>query len=119
MPSAFDPREASKYARFRRTVIQALPHLSHLDGTAVSDDERAQAAALTTVLTPAKAKAEKAKGRGEGGSGGAEGAFVVEQVDADAATAVEGGQGAQYGMQRFVYRGRQSEGNRFIRDEAL
>merc|ERR1711916_354355 len=107
----------SDYHRYRLFCLHRLPALAFLDSSEVTDDERTEAKRVGKFMRVARPKApppdvsfpEEAS----------------EPADSNGLDALpdepekQGPGGARFGVSRYVYYGRQSEGNRFIMNEDL
>lgn len=135
-PNYFTGKDQQDYARYRLYVVHRLPALKFLDSSPVSAQERAEAKRvghLMRVARPAEALAQpkSAEGllvatkteeeqqkqvAGDGDNGAAEG---DNDGDDDATVPAPGRGKASFGVSRYYYQGKQSEGNRFITNEEL
>lgn len=135
-PNFFFGMDDDDYKKYRCYVVYRLPFLKFLDAGPVTKEELAEAKRVGMYMIPAKPSAKK-PGHGDSGGGGAGGgaeaaggadghggggerqqAEPEEDEEEEEETPLEGG-AANYGVRRFVYRGKHSEGNRFIGDTVL
>jgi leucine-rich melanocyte differentiation-associated protein len=122
-PSELEPeRDENDYANYRLLVIHALPALTFLDASAVSADEREaakrMAGKIRQVARPKELPGNKTKGGGGAAKTTSESAHL-QPLSQRASTRKEGEGRARFGVSRYVYCGRQSEGNRFIFNKDL
>ena len=113
-PNYFTGRDPEDYQRHRLFVIHRLPKLRFLDSNQVTPDERKEAARVGHLMKTARGQNQSPQK-----------ATVADDLEAQGLsplplTITRPGKGATtFGVSRYVYYGRQSEGNRFIRDDAL
>jgi len=106
-PNFFNGHEQEDYQRYRLFVLYKLPKLKHLDCTETTAKELSEAKRVgqfSKVAKPSAPKSPPITLEPESPPAGA--------LEATAADSVAGP--ARYGVSRYVYHGRQSEGNRFI-----
>ena len=110
-------KDEEDYQRYRYFLIHKLPRLKFLDSRAVSGKERQEAirvGAFMRIVQPASddlAKQAKRQTPGDGDES--------EYSPLSQRLAQEGNHKGTYGVCRYVYYGRHSEGNRFIRNNDL
>ncbi|CAI8021781.1 Leucine-rich melanocyte differentiation-associated protein [Geodia barretti] len=104
------------YQRYRYFVIHKLPGLTFLDSRAVSGGERKEAkrvgAFMRVVRPPDETFSEASKVSKETSSG-------QEYTPLPASTDTSGNHRGVFGQCKYVYYGKHSEGNRFIRNNQL
>lgn len=105
-------KDDDDYQRYRYYVLHRLPRLQFLDSNAVSPDELSEAQRVGRFMRVARPEVLKApaKPREE---------EVVDYRPLPDDSRPEGAGPARFGVSKYVYYGRQSEGNRFITDENL
>jgi len=121
-PNFFTGRDADDYQRYRYYVLHRLPQLRFLDSTAVSDDERREAARIGHLQLPARPDASQqekldAEQSARAAASAAEQAAQPQPLPQDTAQPAAGQ--TSFGRTQYIYSGRQSEGNRFIRNDDL
>lgn len=113
-PDVFNGRDDDDYRRHRLFVVSRMKKLRYLDSLPVTPSERAEAKRVGHLMKTAR------------GQQAAEPVSSIEdELEAQGlrplpASITRPGKGATtFGVSRYVYYGKQSEGNRFIRDDAL
>eukprot|EP01127_Copromyxa_protea_P002232 TRINITY_DN12128_c0_g1_i1.p1 TRINITY_DN12128_c0_g1~~TRINITY_DN12128_c0_g1_i1.p1 ORF type:complete len:231 (+),score=38.98 TRINITY_DN12128_c0_g1_i1:23-715(+) len=109
-PNFLVGKSSTDYQKYRRNVIGRLPSLKFLDATAVSNEEREEAAKLMQGI--ARMPTEEYRKV-------AEGYAVSEEKGLDKIETNIVEENAAFGKTKYIYVGRHSEGNRFIRDTNL
>jgi len=113
-PNYFTGKEQADYQRYRYFVLHKLPHLKYLDYTPVTSEEQKEAERvgkyIGQVIRPSEEEYKKPKK--------AEEDEKIKALPSDLRPSDKPG-GASFGVSRYVYYGRQSEGNRFIKDDQL
>jgi len=111
-PNYFVGKEQQDYQRYRYYVLYRLPSLKFLDSTPVTEPERKEAKRIGQYMVVVKPSAPT----------------KIQKTDADELPPEKGlpqtltapGVGnASYGKSRYVYWGKESEGNRFIVNSQL
>jgi hypothetical protein len=108
-PNYFMGKDQQDYNRYRLFVVSMLPLLKFLDSTRVTVEERSEAKRVGHLMRVAKpqqplVRAEQAE----------------EESDEEKPEEAVAGRGkVSFGVSRYVYYGKQSEGNRFITNEEL
>eukprot|EP01121_Diplochlamys_sp_Union-15-3_P008840 TRINITY_DN2372_c0_g1_i1.p1 TRINITY_DN2372_c0_g1~~TRINITY_DN2372_c0_g1_i1.p1 ORF type:complete len:227 (+),score=43.07 TRINITY_DN2372_c0_g1_i1:97-777(+) len=108
-PNYFVGKDTISYRRYRFYVVSRLPSLRFLDSAPISEEEKREGRRLASMVARPKPEEYKKKAK-------------EAAVEEDRALPVEdnlGNHKASFGVSRYIYYGRQSEGNRFIVDEAL
>lgn len=110
-------KDEEDYQRYRYYVLFKLPKLRFLDSRPVSDAERAEAQRVGQFMRVVKADSANVREHREdvtdhGGSSG-------DYTPLPQGLASTGGHRGTFGVCRYVYYGRHSEGNRFIRNNDL
>lgn len=139
-PNYFIGKDAKDYARYRLFVLHRLPGLKFLDSSPVTASERAEAKRvghLMRVARPvAKASPPSSKeapsllagdddddddGGNDAGVSGVDGkdGGVDDDEDVDEVDLTPGKGKVTFGVSRYFYQGKQSEGNRFITNGEL
>mmetsp|Transcript_18486 Transcript_18486/g.71374 ORF Transcript_18486/g.71374 Transcript_18486/m.71374 type:complete len:234 (-) Transcript_18486:98-799(-) len=117
-PNFFTGKQQEEYKRYRLFVLHNLPDLKFLDASPVTAEEKAQAAStgrLMAVVKPNEEQLVESQRK-----------LVEKQQkemagirDLPADVREVGGTRASLGVSRYVYKGKQSEGNRFITNDQL
>jgi leucine-rich melanocyte differentiation-associated protein len=148
-PNFFVGKDDDDYQRYRYFVLHRLPELKYIDATPVGAHELAEAERAGRFMKVARvdkapAASPRAKGKGKGKSKSRRDSSSNndnsheddddddEHLDEDedhleasglsalpTGIAKPGARSASFGFSRFVYVGRESEGNRFVRDVDL
>ena len=109
-PNYFVGKDQQDYTRYRLFVVNALPGLRFLDSSKVTPQEKEEAKRVGHLMKVAKPVGEPAK-KVEPPKQEQE----EEEEDDESNKIADPGRGkASFGMSRYVYYGKQSEGNRFI-----
>eukprot|EP00003_Mantamonas_plastica_P001959 TRINITY_DN1141_c0_g1_i1.p1 TRINITY_DN1141_c0_g1~~TRINITY_DN1141_c0_g1_i1.p1 ORF type:complete len:286 (+),score=80.61 TRINITY_DN1141_c0_g1_i1:428-1285(+) len=121
-PNYFFQKDDDDYNRYRYLVLHQLENLKFLDSSPVSKEELAEAKRVgqfSKVARPvksSKSNSQPSKGISLFGGGGDK---DEEVPDLPQDLRKEGKGSARFGVSRYVYYGRQSEGNRFIMNDDL
>eukprot|EP01088_Endostelium_zonatum_P001204 TRINITY_DN11500_c0_g1_i1.p1 TRINITY_DN11500_c0_g1~~TRINITY_DN11500_c0_g1_i1.p1 ORF type:complete len:245 (-),score=41.57 TRINITY_DN11500_c0_g1_i1:43-777(-) len=114
-PNYFTGKDQEDYQRYRFFVLYKLPNLKYLDSSPVTENERKEAKRVGkfvgVVARPSEEEYEKPADEDPDMKD-------IKGLSTELRAADRPG-GASFGVSRYVYYGRQSEGNRFIRDDAL
>ena len=123
-PHFMDETKIEDYQNFRHYILYRLPRLTFLDSGVVSPEELAAARQRGPYLKVARPSAanrivrkdaeEHARHAREELAGGKQGASAE-----DGESSAQGQPGAYFGYTRYLYCGKQSEGNRFILNKDL
>jgi len=105
------------YKRYRYQVVDQFPELKFLDSTPVTPFEKSEAKRLRAYLKVAKYNPEKDKKKDEDKEEKKEEADQYAPLPQDLAKL--GNHRGSFGVCKYVYYGRNSEGNRFIRNSDL
>ena len=108
-PNYFVGKDQQDYNRYRLFVVSMLPGLKFLDSSRVTPEERSEAKRVGHLMRVAKPQQPLLR---------AEEAPEEEEAPEDTAAAAGRGK-VSFGVSRYVYYGKQSEGNRFITNEEL
>jgi hypothetical protein len=121
-PNFFVGKDHQDYVRYRLFVVNVLPGLKFLDSTKVTGDELAEAkrvGRLMKVAKPAPTK-EVERGAEEVEPQQKEKEEEEEEEEEKEEENVLASRGkVSFGVSRYVYYGKQSEGNRFITNDEL
>eukprot|EP01120_Amphizonella_sp_Union-15-10_P007370 TRINITY_DN2478_c0_g1_i1.p1 TRINITY_DN2478_c0_g1~~TRINITY_DN2478_c0_g1_i1.p1 ORF type:complete len:229 (-),score=49.21 TRINITY_DN2478_c0_g1_i1:50-736(-) len=109
-PNFFVGKDSGSYIRYRYYVISRIPKLRFLDASPVTDEEREEAKKLSTMTARPDPQQYKKK---------ADALPVDEARGLPQGDNLEQKPKASFGVIRYIYQGTQSEGNRFIVDNAL
>ncbi len=113
-PNYFMGKDQQDYNRYRLFVVSMLPLLKFLDSSRVTAEERSEAKRVGHLMRVAKPaqllRAEQPPAEQQEES-------EEEETPEEAAAAGRGK--VSFGVSRYVYYGKQSEGNRFITNEEL
>eukprot|EP01089_Gocevia_fonbrunei_P000068 TRINITY_DN10046_c0_g1_i3.p1 TRINITY_DN10046_c0_g1~~TRINITY_DN10046_c0_g1_i3.p1 ORF type:complete len:148 (-),score=33.05 TRINITY_DN10046_c0_g1_i3:23-466(-) len=113
-PNYFTGKDQEDYQRYRYFVLYKLPNLKYLDSSPVGEKEKQEAKRVGKFVgVVARPKEDEYKKPAE-----VDNDDSIRALPADLRPTDKPG-GANFGVSRYVYYGRQSEGNRFIRDEML
>jgi len=115
-PNYFIGKDQQDYARYRLFVLHRLPGLKFLDSSPVTAQERAEAKRVGHLMRVARPSEEAQSPTASAPS--VEPTSDAAEDEEDALQAPGRGK-ASYGVSRYVYQGKQSEGNRFILNEDL
>jgi hypothetical protein len=108
-PNYFVGKDSAAYQKYRYNVLARIPGLKFLDASPITLDERTEAQKIAaTTARPDQSQ----YGRGSG-------APIVDEALALPATDPNAKGPTTFGVAKYVYYGRQSEGNRFIVDSQL
>jgi len=113
-PNFFTGKEQEDYQRYRYYVLYRLPKLKFLDSSPVSAAELKEAARvghLMVVARPAPSEYDKASSSSDAPGEDIRGLPQTLRTPGQAK--------ASFGVTKYVYFGRQSEGNRFIMNSDL
>eukprot|EP01102_Stenamoeba_stenopodia_P020895 TRINITY_DN8298_c0_g1_i2.p1 TRINITY_DN8298_c0_g1~~TRINITY_DN8298_c0_g1_i2.p1 ORF type:complete len:120 (-),score=24.26 TRINITY_DN8298_c0_g1_i2:72-431(-) len=112
-PNYFVGKEQQDYQRYRYYVLWCLPKLKFLDYTPVTDAERKEANRVGQYMVIVKPSADQYQRKVEPDE-------IIPEDKALPATLAEPGAGsASFGKSKYVYWGKESEGNRFIVNSQL
>jgi hypothetical protein len=107
-PNYFMGKDQEDYKRYRLFVISMFPNLKFLDSSQITKEERAEAGRVGHLMRVAKPQHQAPQAPRE------------EEVSVDNEEDSGPSRGKQsFGMSRYVYYGKQSEGNRFITNDEL
>jgi len=120
-PNYFIGRDQDDYARYRLYVLSRIPGLKFLDSTNVTVAERTEAERvghLMRVARPQQQQQQDAQGAATDGQEQEE--EDEKEQDELQRGLTEAGKGkSSFGVCRYVYYGKQSEGNRFFFNDDL
>eukprot|EP01121_Diplochlamys_sp_Union-15-3_P007095 TRINITY_DN1773_c0_g1_i1.p1 TRINITY_DN1773_c0_g1~~TRINITY_DN1773_c0_g1_i1.p1 ORF type:complete len:226 (-),score=33.12 TRINITY_DN1773_c0_g1_i1:75-752(-) len=108
-PNYFVGKDSASYQRYRYYVVSRLPCLRFLDSSLVTEEEKSEGKKLNAKIARPTPELYKRKA-------------PEAAVEEDRALPSEdnlGNHKTSFGVTRYIYYGRQSEGNRFIVDDAL
>eukprot|EP01100_Stratorugosa_tubuloviscum_P001850 TRINITY_DN1420_c0_g4_i1.p1 TRINITY_DN1420_c0_g4~~TRINITY_DN1420_c0_g4_i1.p1 ORF type:complete len:245 (-),score=96.08 TRINITY_DN1420_c0_g4_i1:138-872(-) len=109
-PNFFFEKETNDYQKYRYYVLSKIPKLRYLDSTPVSEAERKEAARVGHLMVVARPKEDQYQRQ----------AKVEDNIKPLPQDVKEGGvSGATFGRTRYIYVGKESQGNRFITDSQL
>jgi len=109
-PNYFVGKGSVDYKRYRAEVVKDLPTLKFLDSSPITPEERQDAEKIRTITRrPDPSQYHKHS----------EGFPVPEEKGLPRELPPEGVDKASFGRTKYVYYGRESEGNRFIIDKNL
>jgi len=114
-PNYFTGKDQDDYQRYRYFVLYKLPNLKYLDSSPVTDKEKKEAKRVGKFVGRVARPAEEEYKKPADPEGDLK---DIKALPSDLRAADQAG-GASFGVSRYVYYGRQSEGNRFIRDDQL
>ena len=106
---SLSPQDQQDYKRYRLYTIYLLPHIKFLDSSAITTEESAEARRVgqyMKVVKPqqtAKTETEQNEGQENGED---------EDEDEEELQTAPGRGKVSFGMSRYVYYGKNSEGNR-------
>jgi hypothetical protein len=109
-PNYFVGKDQQDYSRYRLFVVSMLPLLKFLDSTRVTPEERSEAKRVGHLMRVAKPQQPLLRAE--------EPAHESEEESPEEAAAAGRGK-VSFGVSRYVYYGKQSEGNRFITNDEL
>eukprot|EP01096_Ripella_sp_DP13-Kostka_P017881 TRINITY_DN9400_c0_g1_i1.p1 TRINITY_DN9400_c0_g1~~TRINITY_DN9400_c0_g1_i1.p1 ORF type:complete len:267 (+),score=85.12 TRINITY_DN9400_c0_g1_i1:59-802(+) len=112
-PSFFNGREQEDYQRYRYFVISKINRLRFLDSSDVTDAERQEALRVGHLMIAAKPESSQYKKKSGDSLDDLDSRPLAPAQD------VRTSGRATYGVTRYVYYGRHSEGNRFITNSEL
>eukprot|EP00300_Choanocystis_sp_HF-7_P042886 c9553_g1_i2.p1 GENE.c9553_g1_i2~~c9553_g1_i2.p1 ORF type:complete len:185 (-),score=41.02 c9553_g1_i2:27-581(-) len=105
-------KDDDDYQRYRYFVLHKLPKLQFLDSNQVTEEELAEARRVGEFMRVARPESLKTPPRPK-----PDDALEVRPLSDELRP--EGAGPARFGISKYVYYGRQSEGNRFIVDQDL
>jgi leucine-rich melanocyte differentiation-associated protein len=109
-PNYFVGKDSAAYQKYRFYVAARLPNLKYLDSSPVTDKERLEGnKSYARVARPDPSQYQKK----------AEDPVIEESLGLPVDDPASQQKKTTYGVTRYVYVGRQSEGNRFIVDQQL
>lgn len=108
-PNYFVGKDNATYQKYRYSVLARIPGLKFLDASPITAEERAEAHKIAS----ATARPEQSQ------YGRPSDAPIVEEERALPPTDPNSKGPTTFGVAKYVYYGRQSEGNRFILDSQL
>lgn len=117
-PNFFTGRDQQDYQRYRLFVISQLPGLKFLDSSRISAEERAEADRVGQFQVVARPSSFQQRAGGAEASG-FDALPSGDQEEDDGLDNVPGRGKVSFGVSRYVYYGKQSEGNRFITNDEL
>lgn len=109
-PNYFVGKDSAAYQKYRYSVLARIPTLKFLDASPITAEERVEAQKI--------ASATARPDQSQYGRGSADGP-VIEESNALPPTDPNAKAPTTFGVAKYVYYGRQSEGNRFIVDSQL
>lgn len=114
-PNFFVGKDQQDYGRYRLFVVSALPGLKFLDSTRITPDERSEAKRVGHLMKVAKPEERRKDEKGKEEMQQEE--EQQEEEEEEEPTLTRGK--VLFGVSRYVYYGKQSEGNRFITNDEL
>ena len=108
-PNYFVGKDNATYQKYRYSVLARIPGLKFLDASPITAEERAEAQKIIN----ATARPEQSQ------YGRSSNAPIVDEASALPPTDPNYKGPTTFGVAKYVYYGRQSEGNRFILDSQL
>ena len=111
-------KDEEDYQRYRYFVLYKLPKLRFLDSRPVSDRERSEAQRVGQFMRVVRADEGNVRERSSSGAGDFNGPSG-DYTPLPQGLANTGEHRGTFGVCRYVYYGRHSEGNRFIRNNDL
>lgn len=118
-------KDQQDYARYRLFVLSALPGLKFLDSSRVTVEERAEAKRVGHLMKVAKPEIKNVsessdKGKEEEADDEQQQLQQQQQQQQEEEELANPSRGkVSFGVSRYVYYGKQSEGNRFITNDEL
>lgn len=117
-PNYFIGRDQDDYARYRLYVLSRIPRLKFLDSTNVTAAERAEAERVGHLMRIARPQQQQQQA--QDAANDEQEQQEDEEHDEFQEGLTEAGKGkSSFGVCRYVYYGKQSEGNRFILNDDL
>jgi len=119
-PNYFVGKDSGAYQGYRYYVLSRVTKLKFLDSSLVNDNERVEAVKLHNLIARPDPEQYKRKGSPKSPLDDSRGRKQDEQLYKSLPQEDNlGNHKASFGVTRYIYYGRQSEGNRFIVDDAL
>jgi hypothetical protein len=107
-PNYFVGKDQQDYSRYRLFVVSMLPQLGFLDSSRVTAEERSEARRVGHLMRVAKPQQPLLRAEPP-----------PEESEEETPEEAAGRGKVSFGVSRYVYYGKQSEGNRFITNEEL
>lgn len=110
-PNYFIGKDSNSYQRYRNRVLASLPKLKFLDASPITEQERKEGLALAKSMIRIDTTSKKEETEEEN--------VVEDETITETNITEEPVTKTTFGVTKYVYFGRQSEGNRFIADHQL
>ncbi len=119
-PNYFMGKDQQDYSRYRLFVVSVLPGLKFLDSSRVTPEERSEAKRVGHLMRVAKPQQPLLSGEQKKAEPQQQEQEEEEEEQNEEEEVKHGSRGkVSFGVSRYVYYGKQSEGNRFITNEEL